>query len=229
MCDFLSAIVLESGDVLCDPEHTDSHEDLIESYGLKDNLINNFHTTFSRIEFLPPKEHIENLSKWELKVDGKNKPDWLNMGTLREKLEALVSAHIISDERKILLGGWWILTGNAKINIVKNANIKIMSDSSSIVEMYGASQVEKMLGASYIRSMHDSSCIGAMFDFSHVEAMHRSAHISNMANSSKVSAMCGLSQIETMFGSSCVEAAYDLGHVESMCGFNRIINDKRNK
>jgi len=53
MCNFLSAIVTKNGKFICHPELTDSHESLIEAYGLKDE--ENFRERqFVRIEFTPP-------------------------------------------------------------------------------------------------------------------------------------------------------------------------------
>lgn len=49
MCNFLSAIVMKNGRIICDPEHTDSHSDLIAANELRDDDV--FIRGWVRVEF----------------------------------------------------------------------------------------------------------------------------------------------------------------------------------
>ena len=64
MCNFLSAIVMKSGDLICDPEHTDSHEDLLESNGIQDNGMGGF----VLVEFLSPEGRGDELLSQEVRA-----------------------------------------------------------------------------------------------------------------------------------------------------------------
>ena len=79
MCKFLSAIVLKNGDIICDPEHTDSHSDLVAAFNLRDD--DQYVDRFVKVEFTPP-INAENLSDYSdvanyaFRVDERGEPDW---------------------------------------------------------------------------------------------------------------------------------------------------------
>jgi hypothetical protein len=134
MCNFLSAIVMRNWDLLCDPFLTDSHEDLLSAHNVRDGLCQ--HDAFVRVEFIPPKDSpIHNLSTWTLKVDQANTPDWFDSERATNLLKDRVQRMIVADERELLLGGCWILVGEAKIKRVQNARIFSVSGNSQINEM----------------------------------------------------------------------------------------------
>ena len=179
MCTFLSAIVMKNGDVLCDPEHTDSHEDLLAKHNIRDGLAQQ--GKFARVEFIPPKDHanIEDTSKWTFKVDEQVKPDWLDEERARSSLAARVKRMFVQDKRSILLGGCWILGDGADVAKVRNARI------------YG------MYGSSKVGNMQDSSKVGVMCDSSKVGEMYGSSKVGEMCDSSKVEWMYGSSKVST--------------------------------
>ena len=213
MCTFLSALVLRNGDLVCDPEHSDSHEDLVASLGLRDDQVSNHLESFCRVEFTPPRDHslVSDLSKWNLKLDEENKPSWFSEEKVRQQLENLVSRHVVSDKRKLLLGDWWILVGEANVKVVKNSRIVAMYDSSQVGSMHDSSRVGKM---------YNSSQVGDMYDSSQVIVMSDSSQVGKMYDSSRVGEMYGPSQVGRMYDSSQVGEMYDS---------SRIINDQRKK
>ena len=121
MCNFLSAIVKRNGDVVCDPEHTDSHEDLVANEGLPDKGKGEF----VRVEFTPGGV-IDDPKTWNLQLDEAMTPIWWTdemVEKVREYLERLVSNHIVRENRKVLIGGWWIIAKGASIG--KNCGARI--------------------------------------------------------------------------------------------------------
>jgi hypothetical protein len=158
MCQFFSCLVNKNGDVLWDRDLS-SHEDLVELFGLRDN--NKFRPGFARVEFTPPTDHklVANVKKWVLKVDESVKPDWFDDVVVREKLEELVSNFIVKKNRKLLVGGPWILVGKTKIDKAVNARIIAMCDSSQVGYMHNSSQVGYMYGSSQVGNMCGSSRI----------------------------------------------------------------------
>ena len=173
MCQFISAIVMKNGDILCDPEHTDSHEDLLSKHNVRDGLTQQ--DKFVRIEFTPPKgssqdnSNIFDTSKWTLKIDQSNTPDWFSKDKIRADMVARVQRMFVREERKILLGGCWILGDGADVKIVKNARIDRMSGSSRVDRMSGSSRVSTMYNSSRVDRMYDSSRVGGMYESSKIE------------------------------------------------------------
>jgi len=150
MCNFLSALVLRNGDIVADPEHTDSHEILIQSLGLQDTGNTIAGRSFVRVEFTPPEDisAIQDLSLWRLQIDEESAPDWVDSESIRAKLEDRVRGMFVSTNRPILLGGCWILTGSTVVDIAVSARIVSMTGSSRVGEMWGSSQVGTMTGSS---------------------------------------------------------------------------------
>ena len=171
MCDFLSAIVLKNGDIICAPEFTDSHEDLIIVNNLREGYGTNYCENFARVEFTPPEDtsNILKLSLWELKLDQKDEPSWWDEDKVRGKLEALVSSHILKDVRKpILFGGWYILTGETHIGEICHTRIISMHDSSRIGNAYSASVIEHMHDSSKVERLYATSKVSSMCDSSEI-------------------------------------------------------------
>ena len=195
MCKFISAIVMKSGDLICDPEHTDNHEDLMIFANIRDNYLQL--GRFARIEFTPPDDKdIADVSAWNLHVDEDETPVWFDSVVVRSKMEALARRMIISDERKLLLGGCWILVGEANVKTVKSARIFTMRDSSRVNTMRDSSQVNTMRDSSQVNTMLDSSQVNMMLDSSQVNTMLDSSRVNTMLDSSRVNTMRDSSRVE---------------------------------
>ena len=173
MCKFFSAIIMRDGTMICDPEHTDSHEDLIDANNLHDGGTALYQERFARIEFTPPEDHakIEDLTAWKFRVDEDAKPSWLDEKDARERCEARVSRMFFRGEAKILLGGCWILVGNSKVVKICGSKIKIMYGTSSVGTMCGTSSVGTMWGTSSVGEMRETSSVGTMRETSSVGTM----------------------------------------------------------
>ena len=101
MCNFLSAIVLKDGTVLCDPQNHDSHERLIQMNSVKDGHVQN--GRFVRVEFLPPNDAKElfDVSKWSFKFDDYERPDWFNQDSCVQKLCTILTRMLVNDTREL--------------------------------------------------------------------------------------------------------------------------------
>jgi hypothetical protein len=113
MCKFLSAVVTRTGEIYCDPDHTDSHDDIIAAFHLRATASSYYAQSFCRVEFTPPEDTstICDMSTWTLHVDEGTTPEWFNHDTVREELMARVERMFIADARRTLLGGCWIFSG----------------------------------------------------------------------------------------------------------------------
>lgn len=184
MCNFLSAIVLKNGEIICKPEATNSHEDLIEFADLQDDTACPDEMAFARVEFLPPSssESIKDLDKWKFCIDQSIVPTWFGdvENEVISKLKQIVSNIIIDKKKKILLGGCYILLDGAEIGIVKNCYIRAMYDSSRVDNMYDSSRVGTMYGSSQVGTMYGSSQVGNMYGSSQVGNMYDSSRVDNV-------------------------------------------------
>lgn len=123
MCSFLSAIVLKNGDFVCRPEATDSHESLIESVGLRDDG----RGAFVRVEFVPDFDaDIFDLDTWTFRVDQCDTPRWFDATSAETRCRDRVRRLFVLEDRRVLLGGCWILGNSAQIRLVENARIDTM-------------------------------------------------------------------------------------------------------
>jgi hypothetical protein len=220
---------MRNGDILCHPDLTDSHEDLIQKYNIRDRY--NQLGKFCRIEYIPTDlNKITDFSTWEFIVDEKIKPDWLDEERIKSSLNERVKRMFIDDERKFLLGSCWILLSNAHVEKVKNACIKYMLGESRVLAMHGSSSVEYMRDSSSVFAMHDfsrikymrdSSSIGHMYDLSSIGYMRDSSSIITMNDSPRVGCMLGESRVGHMYNSSRVVRMDDSSKVNTMHGSSR--------
>ena len=149
MCNFLSAIYKQDGSLICLPEHTDSHEDLIAFGGLddtKDPALNRW----IRVEFTPPsKEDITDSGEYTLKVDEPSTPVWFDDDKRADcisQLSARIRAMVVRDkDLRIILGGCWILCGATTVarfvdgrvfRMLGTSKVGVMRETSKVVNDY---------------------------------------------------------------------------------------------
>ena len=136
MCKFKSAIVTRTGE-LYHSELTDSHTDIIDLYGLKEGKSGQ---NFVRVEFTPNDfKTIDDPATYSLKVDEDSIPKWFDddlRADVVKKLSALVRQMVVSDERKILAGGEYILIDGAKVDRAILCRIHCMR-GGTLTEMRG--------------------------------------------------------------------------------------------
>jgi len=124
---FLRLIAFRNGDIYYDPQNTDMHEDLIDARGLCDT---DRLTGFVRADFMP--DHIDdlvNVDKYRLIIHQEEEVFWVNdvRQTIEKKCRHQINRMIISDHRRILLGGCWIITAGANIQRIINGRIVYMN------------------------------------------------------------------------------------------------------
>ncbi len=185
MCEFKSAIVMRNGDVLHNP-WTDSHEDLIRLYKLRDTKGG----VFARVEFKPKNlEDIADPKKYLLTIDEYICPEWFNedmKAKVSDRMRGWINSMIVSGDADLLCGGVYLLAKGAKIACVKNCRIVVMADDSNIGTMMGSSNIGTMWESSKVGEMWESSKVGEMRGSSKVGAMLGSSNIGTMWESSKV-------------------------------------------
>src|SRR3990167_6954653 len=167
MCQFKSAIVTRTGEVL---HHwgVDSHEDLIDLFGLRDN---NHLQHFVRVEYCPDTtENLRNPQSYELMVDEKQTPEWFEekREAVTATLAALIERSIIRENKKILVGGDFILIGNVRVERIQNARVIGCWENSRVGELRGNSRVGELRGNSRVGELRENSRVGELRENSQV-------------------------------------------------------------
>ena len=206
MCNFLSALVLKSGEVVCSPEHSDSHEDLIDAAELSDNG----NGGFARVEYLP-RDRYDKLDKYEFVVDEITKPDWFTEEVKQRTIEILkarVSRMIVSDKKKILLGGCYVLTDGADVGKIKNSRILAACDSAKIGEVYGSAKIDRVCDSAKIGEVCGSAKIGEVCGSAKIGEVCDSVKIDRVCDSAKIGEVCGSAKIGRVCGSAKIKNDY---------------------
>lgn len=179
MCNFLSAIITRDGRVICDPENTDSHKELVAANDLGPDTGEHW----IRVEFLPPSDSsdVADSSTYTLKIDETLTPGWFDTeaktaaeAALRRRIDAM----IVRDDRKILLGGCYIITGG-RIKAVKNGRI---------VAVYGSAEIGTVSGNAKISAVFGNAKIGSVFGSAEIGTVYDNAKISDVFGNAKIGA-----------------------------------------
>lgn len=135
MCNFASFVLTKYDEYYLNG--SDSHENIIEYYNLRDNIYN---IEIVRVELIPPdnEEDFQDLSQWEFKVDQDEYPDWTYEGdpTLEEKARKALARRIEEQKigKKITVADYKIAIGGEYSNIVSgNRSIAIGLDHAEII------------------------------------------------------------------------------------------------
>ena len=211
MCHFLSALIHPSGELVCRPDLTDSHEDLIEMIQIRDDGSG----AFVRLEYLPPDDPSTtwDLDTWLFKVDQEDTPDWFDPDLAKQKCREKIQRMIITENRDLLLGGCYIVAGDARIKKVKNARIAILAGSATVDQMEGAARIDMML---------DSSSVGQMEDTASVAKMRDSASVGRMGGSSSVTRMFDATRVDLLQSYASVDRMYSTARVDTVCRYAKV-------
>ena len=182
MCEFKSGIVLrdeslKGGFKLLMSPWTEHHSDLIAIHNLRDDD----RLRFARVEFKPKSmATADKPEAYKLRIDEERCPDWFDddmkeavSGRMRDYIRSI----IITEDRRLLIGGQFILSGKVSIRVAKCCVIQAMLDSSHLAEMLGSSQVGTMRGSSKVDEMWESSQVGTMRESSKVGTMWESSKV----------------------------------------------------
>ena len=206
MCRYISGIVYKTGELMTS-QYTDSHESLIKWLNLDDSAPIESRT-WIRVEFCPEDlRDYGDIDKYALKVDEESTPIWFGDGIrehIIEEMTAIVKSSIIKSNKKFLLGGKWILTGDCKVDSIENATIVCMLGASKVGTMRGTSEVGTMRETSKVGTMRETSKVGEMRETSEVGEMWGTSKVGEMRGASKVGEMLDTSEVGEMWGTSKV-------------------------
>jgi len=242
MCEFISAILTKDNRLFCDPEHTDSHEDLIDVAGLADDTADPARMTFARVGYVPdPNKDLTKKSSWELYIDQLIVPTWLTdkrRSLLRDRMWSIAKKVVVTDHRDLLLGGCYIIAGSASVRRIKNsriyavyesAKIDYVCESAIIVNVHGSAEIGSVSGSAGIVRVFDSAKIGSVYDSAKIGCVSGSAKIGNVHDSAKIGSVYESARIGYVSGSAKIGNVHDSAVIGNVYGSAKIENDTREK
>ena len=208
MCRFKSGIILKNKVVVA-PGENDSHSDLLESLGIKDDFFGATNV-FVRAELVPVNDEwwidpAEEPDKWRFIVDQDMRPEWFDESEhekiFREAVCDWWKEHVLVDQKLEELSSGYYRLKRCEVKKLLN-DVKVLLDSSRVGEMRESSQVGKMWDSSQVGEMRESSQVGKMWDSSQVGKMRESSQVGEMWDSSQVGEMWDSSQVGEMWDRS---------------------------
>ena len=190
MCRFKSGIILKNKVVVA-PGANDSHSDLLESLGIKDDYFGATNV-FVRAELVPVNDEwwidpAEEPDKWRFIVDQDMRPEWFDESEhekiFREAVCDWWKEHVLVDQKLEELSSGYYCLKRCEVKKLLN-DVKVLLDSSQVGEMWGSSLVGKMLGSSQVGEMWGSSLVGKMLGSSQVGEMWGSSLVGEMRDRS---------------------------------------------
>jgi hypothetical protein len=144
MCNAFSFLVFSNEDIFFVPG-VDSHEDQIALKGINEN---GFAVQFARCEYVPRNGNFSDLDTYEFILDEDRTPDWWTeeiqertISRIRERIRGM----IVSEDRKVIGPGVWILSGSPTIGklldgcIIQYAGSATIHDAGSATIQYAGS------------------------------------------------------------------------------------------
>jgi hypothetical protein len=134
MCEFFSCIVKRDGEVIWDAS-INSHDELIEKAGLKDETAEPDKLEFARVEITCDDIFEKDLKKWKLKIDEAIEPTWWHAKHEIKAYEALkecLDKHILDGVKIETLENIYIIAmRNSTVkNMWENSTVEYMRDNS---------------------------------------------------------------------------------------------------
>lgn len=171
MCSFFSCLLFRTGEIYYHPL-TDSHEDLIELRGITD--LSPLTLSFVRLVVLPPINFslIEDLDSWV--ISSSEKPPWFDeaLEKGRRAIYGVLMRSLVKDTRGTLVGGSYVLWGDASVTNLISCRVPLMLGNSHITKA----------DHSHLGRVIEHSSIGCT-NYSHIEYMGGCANIKNAFHS----------------------------------------------
>jgi len=167
---------MKNGDVRFNP-YTDSHEELVYLFLLRDTKIGNF----ARVEFSPATpDKIDDPASYKLQVDESVCPEWFTDAKQAKAatfLRSVVKRMVINSPVKGLCGGAYILTKGADVSWVRATRIIVMRENSKVGALRENSKVGVLWGNSQVGELRENSQVGVLWENSQVGVLWENSKV----------------------------------------------------
>jgi hypothetical protein len=198
---------MRNGDVLTDPAHGDSHEDLIRDHGLRDSgLLGAGGRDWVRIEY------CEDAGVRSLRLDEWATPEWWAGARegVEERLAGIVERMSVRGEVERIDSGCWILEEGALVG-----------------EICGNARVVWIRGDAKVGSVSGNATVGNVYGSARVGDVSGSARVGNVYGSARVGDVSGSARVGYVYGGATIGSILGSAMVESVYGSAKILRDLR--
>ena len=158
MCEFLSALLLESGELLTHPM-LDSHSDLVHYFKIRDD---DLRQRFAKIELTPGNNWLD-PDTWAWRLDEPTRPDWLTedaeAGAARRLRDRARRMILSGGEHTLIVDGCWIVGGSALVRDVRAGRILRVQDSATVRDVWGSATVQDVRGSATVQDVRGSATV----------------------------------------------------------------------
>ena len=162
MCNFLSAIYTRTGDLLTRPDLTDSHSDLLDIFNLRED--GEFIQNCAKLELKPPEPSgadITDVSTWTFRIDEREAPQWMDVERAGRLMRDNAASMIITDKRKTLWEGAWVICGEGSVSGVRGVTRIIrLQDSAQVGNVWDSAQVGDVGDSAQVGNVWGSARVG---------------------------------------------------------------------
>jgi len=189
-------------------ETSDSHEDIIEEFGLKEFDVRK-KATFVRVEITPPNQDFRlPLKKWRFQTDQDLLPDWYDSKEAEKRIRKILpkwlkrKVVLPKEERKTvdargiiaIYGKVKYIYGSAQVEyICGSAQVKYISGSAQVEYIYGSAQVKNICGSAQVKYISGSAQVGNICDSAQVKNIYDSAQVKRVEGKAVIASHNNLS------------------------------------
>ena len=190
---------------------SDSHEDIIEYFNLKEQNVRG-EITLVRVEVVPPdSDYTLPVSKWEFMLDQDILPDWYDAEATekacRKELAAWKRAKIILPSKKLA-----VLDG-------KRCVVRVYS---TIKKIHGEAKIDHVCGKAKIGHVYGEAKIDYVYDEAKIGHVFGKAKIGSVYDEAKIDYVCGKAKIGTIFGKAKIGHVYGEAKIDYVYGKAKI-------
>ena len=149
MCNFLSAIYLRTGKLICHSTCTDSHSELLEANKISERVTDAPVQQFVRLELVPPKEFTTDTSKWSEEIDDHEVPNWFDKAArfdAFEQMREIIREAVVSGNQGLVFEKLLIISDGS----VKTRGCRVITLNGSKVEARNGSSVDARSGSKVV-------------------------------------------------------------------------------
>jgi len=208
---------------------SDSHEDIIEYFNLKEQNVRG-EITLVRVEVVPPdSDYTLPVSKWEFMLDQDILPDWYDAEATekacRKELAAWKRAKIILPSKKlaVLDGKRCVVRVYSTIKKIHGeAKIDHVCGKAKIGHVYGEAKIDYVSDKAKIGHVYGKAEIGSVYDEAKIGSVYGKAKIGSVSGEAKIGHVYGEAKIGTIFGKAKIGSVYDEAKIGSVYGKAKI-------
>jgi len=231
MCKFFRCLITK--DRVYWNRNTDSHEDIITMYRLKDNEVD-----LVRVELLPIDGDVFNLNRenWKLEIDQDILPVWFEKSLYEDEVfkafsRCVENAFLIGKERRVINSGRWFIKdskisyicGNAKVEIIDgNSEVLMIGDDVRVNTIKGNTEIEEIQGDVFIHNIQGSSIVNSISGYVFVGSIKENTKVNFINGNARIGDICENAEIVSISHNAYIHRIYGNVIIHTINGYVRV-------